>query len=148
VCLKSNAAGAMCFLLTTKLQINDIPFQVVPLGRHTSPETLLSLPVVVLEVLMWKCPQLVCHDLLDVVHSFKIMTFEVQFEFREREEFTWIQIRRIWGLRNHCYTLLGKKIVHGDGSVTGSVVVMQHPSVRNLWPNTMKPFYGSLRTSR
>jgi hypothetical protein len=30
--------------------------------------------------------------------------------------------------------LFGQKFIHGDGSVTGSIVVMQHPSVRNLWP--------------
>ena len=36
--------------------------------------------------------------------------------------------------------LFGQKFVHGDGSVTGSIVVMQHPSVRNLWPDTINPF--------
>ena len=34
---------------------------------------------------MWKCPQLVCHDLLDIVHSSKMTIFEVEFEFREKE---------------------------------------------------------------
>jgi len=29
--------------------------------------------------------------------------------------------------------------------VTGSIVVMQHPSVRNLWPDTMNPFYESFK---
>ena len=38
-----------------------------------------------------------------------------------------------------------KKIFHGDGSVTGSIVVMQHPRVRNLCPDTMKPFYESFK---
>jgi len=28
--------------------------------------------------------------------------------------------------------VFGQKFVRGDGSVTGSIVVMQHPSVRNL----------------
>jgi len=37
----------------------------------------------------------------------------------------------------------GQKFVHGDGSVTGNIVVMQHPSVRNLWPDTMNPFSES-----
>jgi len=32
-----------------------------------------------------------------------------------------------------------------DGSVTGSVVVMQHPSVRNLWPDMMNPFSESFK---
>ena len=39
----------------------------------------------------------------------------------------------------------GQKFVHGDGSVTGSIVVMQHPSVRNLWPDTMNPFSESFK---
>ena len=54
-------------LLTTEQQINIIPFKVAPLGSHTPPETLLPLPVAVLKVFIWKCPQLVCHELLDVV---------------------------------------------------------------------------------
>jgi len=29
--------------------------------------------------------------------------------------------------------------------VTGSVVVMQHPSVRNLWPEKMDPFSESFK---
>jgi len=73
------------FSLTTELQINIIPFEVVPLGSHIPPQTLFPLPLAVLEVFMWKCPQLVCHDLLDVVHSSKMTTFEVEFEFREKE---------------------------------------------------------------
>ena len=39
--------------------------------------------------------------------------------------------------------IFGQKFIHGDGSVTGSIVVMQHPSVRNLWPDTMNPFSES-----
>ena len=83
MCLKSNKTGAKnFFLLTTELQINTIPFKIVPLGSHMPPETLLPLPVAVLEAFMWKCPQLVCHDLWDVVHSSKMTTFVVEFEFR------------------------------------------------------------------
>ena len=29
--------------------------------------------------------------------------------------------------------------------MTGSVVVMQHPSVRNLWPDSINPFSESLK---
>jgi len=54
------------------------------LGSHAPLETLLPLPVAMLEVFKWKCPQLVCHDLLDVVHSSKMTTFEVEFEFWEK----------------------------------------------------------------
>jgi hypothetical protein len=54
---------------------------------------LFPLPVTVLEVFMWKCHELVCHDLLDVVHSFKLTTFGVEFVFQENEEVTQTQIR-------------------------------------------------------
>ena len=92
-----------------------------------------------------KCPQLVCHGLLDVVHSSKMTTFEVEFEFWEKEEVTCTQIRQVWWLRNHRNTLFGQKFVHGYGSVTGSTVVMQHPSFRNLCPDTMNPFSESFK---
>jgi len=49
--------------------------------------------------------------------------FEVEFEFREKEEVTGTQIRRLSGLRNHWNTIFGQKFLHADGSVTGSVVV-------------------------
>ena len=62
------------FLLTTELQINIIPFKVVPLGSHRPPNTLLPLPVAVLQVFMWKCPRPVCHDILDIVRSSKMAT--------------------------------------------------------------------------
>jgi len=35
---------------------------------------------------------MLCHDLLDVVYSSKMTTFEVKFEFREKEEATRTQI--------------------------------------------------------
>jgi len=43
------------------------------------------------------------------------------------------------------YLFFGQNFVHGDGSVTGSIVVMQHPSVHSLWPDTMSPFYESFK---
>jgi hypothetical protein len=39
----------------------------------------------------------------------------------------------------------GQNFVHGDGSVTGSIVVIQHPSVGSLWPDTKNPFYESCK---
>ena len=42
-------------------------------------------------------------------------------------------------------TLFGQTFFHGDDSVTGRVVVMQHPSIRNLWPDRMKPFAESFK---
>jgi hypothetical protein len=83
---------------------------------------------------MWKCLQLVCRDLLNVVHDFK-MTFEVEFEFREKEEVTRTLNRQVRGLWKHWNTIFGQNFFHGDGSVTGMVVVMQHPSVR--MPNSL-----------
>jgi hypothetical protein len=35
--------------------------------------------------------------------------FEVEFEFREKEEVTRTQIRRVWGLRNHWKPLFSFK---------------------------------------
>ena len=70
------------FLLETELQFNIIPSKVIPLGSHTLPETLVPLPVALLQVITWKCPQLARHDLSDVVHRSRRTTFEVEFEFR------------------------------------------------------------------
>ena len=136
-CLKSNETGAIKFLLTTELQINIIPFKVIPLGNHTLPETLLPLPAAVLEVFVRKCSQLVCHDLLDAVHSSKMTTFEVEFKFREKSH--GLKIRRVWGCGTTGLPILVKSSFM-EMAVTGSVVMMQHPSVRNLWPDTMNPF--------
>ena len=111
MCLKSNETGAInFFLLKSEPQINIVPFKVVPFGSRTVPEKLLPLPVAVLEVFLWKCPQLVCHDLLDVVHISKMTDFEVKFEFREEEEVTRNQMRRVRGLWPHWNTLFGQKI--------------------------------------
>ena len=94
---------------------------------------------------MWKCPQLVCHDLLDVAHSSKMTTFEVESEFQEKEKVTETQIRQVWGLQDHWNNLFGQKFIHRDDSVTGSTVVMQYPSACSLWPDTMNPFSESFK---
>jgi hypothetical protein len=67
---------------------------------------------------MRECPQLVCHDLLVVVHSSKMTTFELEFEFWEKELVPQIQIMQIQGLQNHWKTLFGQNSIHRDGSVT------------------------------
>jgi hypothetical protein len=77
MCLKCNEVEAII-----ELQINIITYKVVPLGSHTPAETLVPLPVAVMDVLMLKYSQLVCHDLLDVVHSYKTTTLEIEFVFR------------------------------------------------------------------
>jgi hypothetical protein len=43
------------------------------------------------------------------------------------------------------YLFWPQKFFHGDDSVTGSIVVMQYPSVRNVWPDTMNPSYESFK---
>jgi hypothetical protein len=58
-----------------------------------------------------------------------MMTSEVEFELWEKEEVTWTQIRQVQGLQIHWNSLFGQNFVHEDGSVTGSIVIMQHPSV-------------------
>ena len=94
---------------------------------------------------MWKCPQLVCHDLLDVVHRSKMTTFEVEFEFREKKKSHGLRSGEYGGCGTTGITFFRQKFICGDGSVTGSVIVMQHPSVRNLWPDRMKLFPESLK---
>jgi hypothetical protein len=49
------------------------------------------------------------------------------------------------GSQNHWNTLFGQKFIHRDGRVTGNAVVMQHPSVCSLWPDTMNPFSESFK---
>ena len=49
------------------------------------------------------------------------------------------------GLRNYWNALFGQKFVDGDGIATESIVVIQNPSVRNLWPDTMNPFSESYK---
>jgi len=107
----------------------------------------MSLPllVAVLQVLKWKCPRLVSHDFLDVVHSSKLTTFEVEFEFREKEQVTRSQIRRALGLRKRWNTIFGQNFVQGDVIVARSIVVVQQPLVRSLWPDTMNPYSESFK---
>jgi hypothetical protein len=64
-----------------------------------------------------------------------MMTFGVEFEFREKEEVIQTQIRLVRGLWNHWNTLFGQNFIHRDGSVIGCIVVMQHPSVS--MPNSL-----------
>jgi len=46
-----------------------------------------------------------------------MITFEVEFEFWEKEEVTRTQIRRVWGLQNHWNILFGQKFIQGDGHI-------------------------------
>jgi len=62
--------------------------------------------------------------------------FEVEFEFCRRKKSHEL-IRWVWWLRNHWNSFFGQNFIQEDGSVTRSIVVMWHSSVRNLWPDTM-----------
>jgi hypothetical protein len=75
------------------------------------------------------------HNLLNVIHSSKLTTYEVEFEFQEKEKVTRTEIRHVWGLRNHWKNLFGQNFVHGDKNVTRSIVVIQYPSVH--MPNSL-----------
>jgi hypothetical protein len=117
------------FLLTTELKINIIHLKVVPLGKHIPPEKFFPLPVAVFEVFMWKCPRLVCQDLLDIVHSFKLTTFEVEFEFQEKKKSHGLRLGEYGGFRTTGIPFLVKTSFTEMAVLTGSIVVMQHQSV-------------------
>jgi len=70
-----------------------------------------------------------------------VAKFKVEFEFRGKEEVTRTEIRRALGLRNRWNTLFVQKFVHGDFIVTGSIVVVQYPRIRNLLLDKMNPFF-------
>jgi len=127
------------FVLTTEIQINIISFKVVPLGDD-APTSASSARIPHVEVPSDGLSRHLC-----VFHSSKMTTFEVELEFQVKEEVIRTQIRRVWGLRKHWSILFGKKFVHGDGSVTWSVVVMQYSSVRSLWSDTMNPLPESFK---
>ena len=131
----------LLIFLTPELQINIIPFKVVPLGSHTP----LPLPVAVLEVFVWKCPQLVCHGLLDVVHSSKWRTLMWNLSFGKRKKSHGLRSGEYGGCGTPWNTLFGQKFFYGVAVWQGIVVVMQHPIVRNLWPNRMNSFSESLK---
>jgi hypothetical protein len=83
----------------------------------------------VLKVFMWKCPPLICHDLLDAVHTSKMTTFEVEFVFWEKEV-TRTEIWWVWGFRTTGIPFWSKR-----RSQRWQCDVMLHPRVRmpNSW---------------
>jgi hypothetical protein len=72
-------------------------------------------------------------------------TFEVKFEFREKDEVPRTQIRRVWSLRSQWNKLFGQKVVQGDGSVKKERCRYAASSVRNLRPDTMNLFSESVK---
>jgi len=61
-----------------KLQIEFVPFKIVPLGRHKPPETLFPLFVATLEVANRNRFQLVGYSFFDVFHNPKMASFELK----------------------------------------------------------------------
>ena len=136
VCLKSNETGAIKYFINNWTTSEHYPLQSSSCGKpHTAADiaptpgsSARSLHVEVLSA-----------DLSQPFGCSKWWPLKWNLNYGKRNV-TWTQIRRVWGLRNHWNTIFGKKFVHRGGIVTGSVVVMQHPSVCNLWPDMMNPF--------
>ena len=65
-------------VLTFKLQIEFVPFRIVPLGGYTPPETLFSLFVATLVVANRNRFKLVGYSFFDVFHCPKMASFKVK----------------------------------------------------------------------
>ena len=65
-------------VLTFKLQIEFVPFKIVPLGGYTPPETLFPLFVAMLVVANWNRFKLVGYSFFDVFHRPKMASFKVK----------------------------------------------------------------------
>ena len=130
VCLKSNETGAINFFINNWTTINIIPFpwEAPPL------QTLLPLPVAVLEVFMWKCPQLDCHNILDVVHSSKILPVRWNLSFGKGRSHKDSDKASIGAAERLEYRFLSK-FLQRDCSVTGNVVRIQVSAIsgRTRW---------------
>ena len=66
-------------VLTFKLQIEFVPFKIVPLGGYTPPETLFPLFVAKLVVANRNRFKLVGYSFFDVFHRPKMASFKVKF---------------------------------------------------------------------
>jgi len=64
--------------LTFKLQIEFVPFKIVPLGGYTPPETLFPLFVATLVVANRNRFKLVGYNFFDVFHRPKMASFKMQ----------------------------------------------------------------------
>jgi len=65
-------------VLTFELQIEFVPFKIVPLGGYTSPETLFPLFVATLVVANPNRFKLVGYSFFDVFHRPKMASFKVK----------------------------------------------------------------------
>ena len=65
-------------VLTFKLQIEFVPFRIVPLGGYTPPETLFPLFVATLVVANRNRFKLVGYSFFDVFHPPKMASFKVK----------------------------------------------------------------------
>ena len=65
-------------VLTFKLQIESVPFKIVPLGGYTPPETLFPLFVATLVVANPNRFKLVGYSFFDVFHRPKMASFKAK----------------------------------------------------------------------
>jgi len=84
-------------VLTFKLQIEFVPFKIVPLGGYTPPETLFPIFVGTLVVANRNRFWLVGYSFFDVFHRPKMASFKVKLQFWEQKEVARTQIRGVWG---------------------------------------------------
>jgi hypothetical protein len=75
--------------------------------------------------------------MLTAVPKLRTFRWNLSFGMRNEEKVTHTQIRRAWGLRNQCKTVLVQNLHHVEGSVTGNVVVTQNQRV-HMYNSTVK----------
>jgi hypothetical protein len=85
---------------------------------------------------MWKCPQLVCHDHLDVVSSSRITTFELELIFGKRKKSRGLR----WGEYEGCRTTSFTEMAVWHGALSWCSI-----QVSAVWPDAMNPFYESFK---
>jgi hypothetical protein len=114
-CLKSNETRAIKFFINSWTINQHYPLQISSLGKPHTARGVAPTPGNSAESLRGVVPSA---GLSPVVHSSKMMTFEEEFAFREKEGVTRAQTGREWRLWNHWNTVFGQKFIHRDGSVT------------------------------
>ena len=138
--------------LQTRMYLLDfssgsIPFKTVPMCSDTLIPVPLPLLEHVLEVLFSKRTKIILGFPLDLLHSVKAATLQLQLHLREEEEVARGQIqwvRRMWKCDN---AVVGEKLTHYENFVRGCIVIMEQPIARapqfrsfspNVLPHTAK----------
>ena len=135
------------FLLTMNLfflQIEVIPFEIVPLGSYTAMEAV--------SIVRSSAGRL----LLEYLSACWLSSsgYYPKYQNGALSSGFWAggikgspgtEIRRIGGLRNHTNAFFCQKFIDGDCHVTWGIVVVQHPCVCNAWSHTCHPFPESFK---